>query len=76
MARYEVTWRAGGPWKDGTRVEACVTLPVKVPGRETEAEQHRSAIEASWPGWERVCGALEMFAPGSDLQVSVEAREL
>lgn len=73
MPRFEVTWRAAGPVVNGSRVEACVTIPVKVP-RGADPEQ--AAAEEACLTWERVLAALEPEAPGCRLDVSMEVRKL
>lgn len=76
MARFEVTYRATGPWQDGSRVEALVTLPVKVPGSTPPADRCQAAVEAAYPAWVKVLAALKGLAAGKRVRVVAEVREL
>lgn len=78
MDRFEVTFTACGPWKDGTRLEARVTFPVALaPRPELTPENRRQlAIVAARPDWDALVPALEVAAGGAQLRVSVSAEQL
>lgn len=69
MSTYEVTWRAAGPFVNGVRVEACVTIPVKAGSRKL------ALAEAEWD-WRPLEDHLTLAAGSLALDVKAEVRKL